>query len=67
MIVAGLHFFINEELTNIVSDTSLKDNLNVTMNNVRAVLCYFNVSIPNLYKSNLNAKILNQHLEFQSK
>ncbi|KOB73713.1 Uncharacterized protein OBRU01_10353 [Operophtera brumata] len=42
MIVAGMYAFSKEGLNdNIVSDETLKENINQTMNDVRAVLCYF--------------------------
>ncbi|KAJ8723444.1 hypothetical protein PYW08_003356 [Mythimna loreyi] len=43
MIVAGLYSFLNEELNpNLIPDESLKNNINKTMHDVRAVLCHFN-------------------------
>lgn len=46
MIVAGLYAFSTEGLNdNIISDETLKENINHTMHDVRAVLCYFSVSI----------------------
>lgn len=50
MIVAGLYVFSNEALNaNIISDERLKDNITQTMHDVRAVLCYFNVSLQITY------------------
>lgn len=46
MIVAGMYAFSKEGLNdNIVSDETLKENISQTMHDVRAVLCYFSVSI----------------------
>lgn len=46
MIVAGMYAFSKEGLNdNIISDETLKENINQTMHDVRAVLCYFSVSI----------------------
>lgn len=43
MIVAGLYNFSKEGLNdNVANDDTLKDNINRTMHDVRAVLCYFN-------------------------
>lgn len=48
MIVAGLYAFSTEGLNdNIISDETLKENITQTMHDVRAVLCYFSVSILN--------------------
>ncbi|KAJ8716539.1 hypothetical protein PYW07_003166 [Mythimna separata] len=42
LIVAGLNSFLNEELSaNLTPDESLKNNINKTMHDVRAVLCHF--------------------------
>lgn len=46
LIVAGLYGFSNEGLNdNIIADESLRDSINNTMHDVRAVLCHFNVRI----------------------
>ncbi|CAG4975235.1 unnamed protein product [Parnassius apollo] len=43
MVVAGLYAISNEGLNdNIISDESLKGSINLTMHDVRAVLCLFN-------------------------
>lgn len=45
MIVAGLYTFSQEGLNyNVANDDALKENITRTMHDVRAVLCYFNVS-----------------------
>lgn len=53
LVVAGLNSFTKEGLNdNIISDGTLKKSINQTMNEIRTVLCYFNVSIDyrNVYK-----------------
>lgn len=43
LIVAGLYGFSNEGLNDsIIADESLRDSINNTMHDVRAVLCHFN-------------------------
>lgn len=45
MVVAGLYAFSEGLNDNIISDETLKVNITHTMHDVRAVLCYFSVSI----------------------
>lgn len=46
LVVAKLYVFANEGLnSNIILDETLKVNITNTMHDVRAVLCFFSVSI----------------------